>query len=389
MLGLLIWGLSSLFGGRHTPTPASSLLAKNTNARQTEPVAIETLATRGALLTAMTETQQVLENLSAKTGTALAANSASKTAAEEAAATGTAHAQFMIFAGTQTAYFRENATLTAAAELSATQTTAAEKATTETATLQVTLTPLARITDKKGVPMALIPAGEFQMGSENGNSNEKPVHRVFLDAFYMDVYEVTNARYADCVSAGYCEPPKSGESSARTRYYDNPVYADYPVIYVTWEMAKMYCEWRSGSLPTEAQWEKAARGGLEQKDYPWGNQSPVCQKGALNGARFFDYPKCKDTDTTRVGSYKSNGYGLFDMAGNVWELVNDWYQIDYYLSSPGNNPTGPDSGNYKVLRGGAWHTDKGYIRVAYRFHYFQYDHYDSYYGFRCAAPLGR
>jgi sulfatase modifying factor 1 len=173
------------------------------------------------------------------------------------------------------------------------------------------------------------------------------------------------------------------DSHSSASYYGDPQYADDPVIYVTWQMAKTYCEWRGGSLPTEAQWEKAARGGLQGMDYPWGNEQPVCDKGAGNGANLRD---CTTQDTKPVGSYSPNGYGLYDMAGNVWEWVADWFQSDYYNSSPTKNPTGPGSGDYKALRGGGWYSDTDHLRVASRYYDYGPDISDYFIGFRCVAP---
>ncbi|MEW5867933.1 MAG: bifunctional serine/threonine-protein kinase/formylglycine-generating enzyme family protein [Chloroflexota bacterium] len=209
-----------------------------------------------------------------------------------------------------------------------------------TRTLPPTLTP----TPAAPEGMVLIPAGEFQMGSKNGGGDEKPVHTVYLDAYYIDVHEVTNARYAECVAAGECTQPGSGSN------YGNAAYADHPVVNVDWNQARAYCQWRGGRLPTEAEWEKAARGGLEGMDYPWGDETPICEKGAKNGAQFSG---C-DGDTVPVGSFAPNGYGLYDMAGNVWEWVQDWYLESFYGSSPRDNPTGPVSGEYRVVRGGGW-----------------------------------
>ncbi|MBN2549004.1 MAG: SUMF1/EgtB/PvdO family nonheme iron enzyme [Anaerolineales bacterium] len=232
--------------------------------------------------------------------------------------------------------------------------------------------------DEKGVPMALIPAGEFQMGSENGGDSEKPVHTVYLDAFYMDMYEVTNVQYEKCVQAGVCTAPDSYSSYERRSYYGDSDFADYPVIYVDWEQARTFCEdWRGARLPTEAEWEKAARGGLKGGEYPWGNVIPDCSRA--------NYYGCVN-DTRRVGSYPANGYGLYDMAGNVWEWVWDWYDDNYYSSSPDSNPQGPDSGSYRVLRGGGWYLGPNYLRVAIR-GTGSPDGQAIYIGFRCGVSV--
>ncbi len=216
------------------------------------------------------------------------------------------------------------------------------------------------------VTMALIPAGPFEMGSEEGNSDESPVHTVYLDAFYMDIFEVTNALYTACVEAGMCNPPAATSSATRSSYFGNPEYDDYPVIRVSWHNAKAYCEWRQARLPTEAEWEKAARGGLEGVEYPWGDNAPVCELDADNGANF---EGCALGDTMEIGSFSPNGYGLYDMAGNAWEWVADWYDADYYSTLPEDvrNPLGPDAGGYRVLRGGSWSSDRNdLVRAAYR-----------------------
>ncbi len=149
----------------------------------------------------------------------------------------------------------------------------------------------------------------------------------------------------------------------RDDYYGNREFDQYPVIRVTWKQAQHFCAWRGANLPTEAQWEKAARGDLGGMKYPWGNDSPVCQVSAENGAQF---SICNPFDTNEVGSFFPNGYGLFDMVGNVWEWVYDWYSQDYYKVTKSKNPQGPEQGIYHVARGGAFDGGSGVIRVANR-----------------------
>ena len=215
-------------------------------------------------------------------------------------------------------------------------------------TENVTVTPASLITDQEGVEMVLVPEGGFAMGSSRGEPDEQPVHIVYLDGFYIDKFEVTNASYEACVKAGSCEPPKQlyffPESPNRT-YFGNPQYANYPVIYVDWTQAKTYCEWRGARLPTEAEWEKAARG-TDERTYAWGKDL-TCQKA--------NYQGCINI-TSEVGTYPEgvSPYGAFDMTGNVWEWVSDWYSSNYYSVSTQNNPTGPVTGQSRQVRGGSW-----------------------------------
>ena len=228
-------------------------------------------------------------------------------------------------------------------------------------------------------PMAQIPAGCFDMGDafSEGGPDELPVHNVCISAFEMDVHEVTNAEYRQCVTFGGCTAPSDSSSHTRPTYYGDPAYDDFPVIWVDWYKAEDYCTWAEKRLPTEAEWEYAARGGLAGKRYPWGD--------TISGtdANYWDSGDPWDNDTSEVEYYGPNGYGLYDMAGNVWEWVNDWYQEDYYTVSPPNDPPGPGSGTDRVLRGGSWNSNSDYLRVANR-DYDLPDNETDFLGFRCA-----
>jgi len=227
--------------------------------------------------------------------------------------------------------------------------------------------------------MVYIPAGEFIMGS-NEYSNEKPVHKVYLDAYYIDKYEITNAQFAqflnerenqaeggftwldikdeDCkirkTSGGFS--PKSG-------------YSEHPVVEVSWYGAKAYCEWKGMRLPTEAEWEKAARG-EDGKKYPWGNSWDKSKCNNWYGPKLSGMASMYEgRGTLPVDSFSDGAspYGVQDMAGNVWEWVQDWYGENYYESSPRSNPQGPSSGEYRVLRGGScFFKEPFFFRASYR-----------------------
>lgn len=231
------------------------------------------------------------------------------------------------------------------------------------------------ISKKDGMVMVFVPAGEFTMGSDTGDSDERPERQVYLDSFWIDQTEITNGMYARCVEANQCKSP-SLRSNTRSSYFGNPDYDNYPVVHVNWEMAKIYCEWAERKLPTEAEWEKAARG-TDGRIYPWGNESP--NSFLLNYNRKID-------DTMSVGSYPDgeSPFGALDMAGNVWEWVADFYSEFYYYDSPLVNPTGPTTGDLRVLRGGSWYDPKSNIRSSNRSGYDYYYTQFASMGFRCS-----
>ncbi len=257
-----------------------------------------------------------------------------------------------------------------------TQTETVEILANQPKTLNVSLEPGATVVPSvSGGDMVLIPAGEFLMGSDESEAKdawescktywkdcpwdlfkaEMPKHKVVLDAYSIDKYPVTNAQYKKCVNAGKCKKPHD------TTWYDDKNMANHPVVYVDWNQASAFCTWAGKRLPTEAEWEKAARG-ENGNVYPWGNEWD-CTKSCNSVS------PCKQNSTCAVGSYSEDvsSYGVYDMAGNVWEWVSDWYDKNYYQNSPGNNPKGPDNGQYRVLRGGSWRNlDPSNFRGAYR-----------------------
>ncbi len=243
--------------------------------------------------------------------------------------------------------------------------------------------------------MVLIPAGDFQMGSNHGDADEKPVRAVYTDVFYIDKYPVTNAQYKIFLS----ENPQRQKDNIHKDYHNRNYLrtwhrnnypkgkSDYPVVYVSWYAAMAYAQWVGKRLPTEAEWEKAARGGLVGKKYSWGDVIDTSKANYKKDVR----------GTTGVGMYPPNAYGLYDMVGNVWEWCLDAYDERFYAVFPHENPIAGDSitgminnykniTSYRVLRGGSWGKSARYVRVAY--------HYrdapasaDTNYGFRCVKAV--
>ncbi len=236
------------------------------------------------------------------------------------------------------------------------------------------------VSAKDGAERVYVPAGVFWMGASeddaDASQDEKPQRAVYLDAFWIDRTEVTNAMYQRCVQEGGCRLPEQQSSKTRQAYFDSPAFDDYPVIFVSWQDAQDYCVWAGRRLPTEAEWEKAARGS-DGRSYPWGSQAP--DSGLANFNQ-------QVGDTTPVGSYPAGAspYGALDMAGNVAEWVSDWYAAGYYAVSSVINPLGPDSGEFRVLRGGSWLSARRAIRAVFRlWNYPQTPAEGS--GFRCAS----
>jgi formylglycine-generating enzyme required for sulfatase activity len=202
--------------------------------------------------------------------------------------------------------------------------------------------------------MVNIPAGSFMMGSDNGEDNEKPVHKVTLDAFWMDKYEVTNEKYyvfVKCTDHGAPRHWDSGRIPAGRELH--------PVVYVSWEDADAYAKWLKMRLPTEAEWEYACRAG-STGEYCFGDKEDEL-------GEYGWYDKNSNYYTHPVGEKKPNTWRLYDMHGNAWEWCADWYDENYYSSSPKNNPQGPASGTSRVLRGGGWVLYATYCRAAGRY----------------------
>ncbi len=247
------------------------------------------------------------------------------------------------------------------------------------------------VSQQDGMTLMYVPLGKFRMGSNRADSSDdqKPEHEVLLTGFWIDQTEVTNWMYSLCVSAKVCQPPYRSSSDMRESYFGNPEFDNYPVVYVSWDQARDYCEWAGRRLPTEAEWEKAARG-ADGRLYPWGNSAAAANRlNFADSSTAFDYrdETVNDgyADTSPVGVYLDGAspYGVLDMAGNVWEWVADWYAADYYLVSPDHNPQGPGAGERRVLRGGSWNNGIISMRVINRAHSGP-GGASNFSGFRCA-----
>jgi formylglycine-generating enzyme required for sulfatase activity len=247
--------------------------------------------------------------------------------------------------------------------------------------------------------MVFVPAGLFEMGSDALGDDERPVHQVFLDDFWLDRFEVTNERFARFVAeSGYLtDAERAGWGWVRVDAEWEEVRSadwrhprglnsnigdklDHPVVLVSWNDADAYCRWAGKQLPTEAQWEKAVRGPIlgAGRNYAWGDTFDPARANTKEAGL---------NDTTPVGRFSPQGdspYGAADMTGNVWEWVADWYSSNYYSQSPPRNPPGPATGTFRVLRGGSWLFDEVYARTAFR-HNVKPDYTYDFTGFRCSS----
>lgn len=231
-----------------------------------------------------------------------------------------------------------------------------------------------------------IPAGEFLMGTADAGADERPVHRVFISEFFMGRFAITNDEYARFIKATGHPAPSLRDlpliaTGGRDAVFKElaapylwegenppPGHGSHPVVLVSFDDAAGYCRWLSDStervvrLPTEAEWEKAARGGVEANRYPWGDEIDASH------CNFLDDPAAKPQRGTRqIGTYPPNAFGLSDVAGNVWEWVSDWYDAEYYGRGEAKDPGGPNTGNQRIVRGGSWvNDDKTMLRCAYR-----------------------
>ena len=248
--------------------------------------------------------------------------------------------------------------------------------------------------------LVYVPAGEFLMGTETGLTDERPIHKVYLNSYWIDQTEVTNTMYSKCVESDKCDKPSF------QAFYDDPAFASHPVEFVSWNDAVNYCSWAGRRLPTEAEWEKAATWDPytnQQRVYPWGNEYE-CRNGNFDDETELDDSLMQDGQVScdgfvrsaPVGSFPAGAsvYGALDLGGNVWEWVHDAFiEVDpfnsslknYYAISPLENPQGVDPAitDYRSMRGGSYNFAFGYGRSAYRL-WFGLDDSHEGVGFRCA-----
>lgn len=213
-----------------------------------------------------------------------------------------------------------------------------------------------KTSDLDGMTQVYVPEGEFFMGKgETRKNDNSPQHVVYLNAFWVDKYEVSNAMYLKCMAAGICAEMVSDNTT-----YNNWIYRNHPITYVTWEQANTYCQWAGRRLPTEAEWEKAARG-TDGRKYPWGNEAPNARLANFDGSMIHE--------SVSVYRYPlgASPYGALNMAGNAREWIADWYGEDYYLITPYENPTGPETGTERSLRSGSYNEDKNEIAITSRY----------------------
>ncbi|MBK6791162.1 MAG: SUMF1/EgtB/PvdO family nonheme iron enzyme [Anaerolineales bacterium] len=219
------------------------------------------------------------------------------------------------------------------------------------------ITPIKKqVSPADGMVQVYVPEGEFEMGKPGTPDGNSPEHMVYLNAFWIDRVEVSNGMYSKCVAAGTCDLPITSENP----YYGQWVYRDLPVVYVSWYAATTYCEWAGRRLPTEAEWEKAARG-TDTRSYPWGNQLPNPRLANFTGSLV--------GEPVSVYRYPSGAspYGALNMAGNVREWIADWFSLTYYVETPYENPTGPENGIERSMRSGAYDADANEIYAVSRY----------------------
>jgi formylglycine-generating enzyme required for sulfatase activity len=297
---------------------------------------------------------------------------------------GAAGGLFVVWRLQQAAQVAPTATAPATQTLTAASATApptappTELAASEAAPPTDTAVPAPSATTKveTGVPagMVLIPAGSFQMGSNNGGSDERPPHPANVDAYYLDETEVTNGAYGACVKDGACTAPINSGSFTRGTYFNDPAFANFPATSVQWAQAAQYCQWNEGKrLPTEAEWEFAARGS-DGRAFPWGDTFELNRLPA------------GEPDTVAVGSYRDGAspFGVLDMAGNAVEWVSDFYDAQFYARAEPDSPVGPPNGTEHVARGGAFGNPDPAAYTTTRRYHLELNATDVDVGFRCA-----